>query len=900
MLYQLTLENMKTVSLAIKIAKEAGRKVVETQDYLLGGSQTPDTTLGRILGRSGIVLSDIKKELAYSDSMVDDSWTKVAGRGYRTIEKYEDEIRGPVKISPESQSAVPVSELLENTKEDLYLSKELAAAFAYGQERFFQNDSYEGIDTRWILEGITRQQSSNGYRLYYKLLILKKELYELDPEDVYNKARSGFFMGYAGDYTDGGTRRKRQEQKEKAEKVSGILADTHASLLDKLTVDITAKAAKGLVAPVVGRKQELEQLKLIISRTKKNNVLLLGPAGVGKTALVEGLAQRIATGEAGFLNNYKIREIMLTQLMLTKYDEQILQRLMDEMVTEGNTILFIDEFHVFAETHAIEFLKPALARSDFRLIGATTTAEWKNATKNNPALQRRFQAIELAEPTVEETTAIIKTAKKVYENNYGLNYSLNVQNSIAALAKKYYPTKMLPDSALTLLDNTGAYVANRTKSYQAAKQKWQSEIDDIKAQIKVAQSKLYNEEELARLDKELQEVVSKRQAQRLKGQTTYQVKAHLADLFAVIKLETGEEATLADVSSNAEKLQNLEKTLKQKVIGQDHVIEPLAKAVKRIKVGLNKANRPLGVYAFFGPTGVGKTETAKVLASEVFGGENHLITVDMSEYQENADVYKMLGANPGFVGYGTSENLLTRVARQPESVVLFDEIEKAHPAIFDLFLQLFDEGRLTASDGQVVDFSKTMIILTSNLGAKADIPVGFTGVRDEQKIINHRIDQAMKKKFRPEFLNRIDESFVFHALAEKEMLVICQKLLEEEKHFLEAELGIKVSYEDTVAATLVKRYYDPENGARPLKRAITKELEDNITDLLLNQELKRGNSLQIISYNQKLDFRVLENKSDDEQIRQEVRRAIFESVSRRWERRMKERGLINPDEDWPN
>lgn len=834
--YMFTYENIKALGKAEEFAREKGISAIQTEDYLMAALKTEDTGIGRRFFSEGIAASDVEREIEQGSPLAEEISYDHPEYSYREASDHFKMIKASDVLIKEERPSDTVLDGL-----DLPVSEELQKAIDYGRNYAVQNSGGEGIDTIYVMLGIARECSSNAYRIVYKLMVRNNKISDAEINAVFN--RMLLFRSYLSEYNDGYERRQKAKKTAKAKKITGedgILDNPYASLIDAITVDLTDRAGRGELSPAIGRDSEIDRLATILVRNNKNNAVLLGKAGIGKTAIIEGLAVKIAEKKMGSLNDISIKSLDPGQLMNPLgLNVEVVTRLLQEAESDRNVIFFIDEMHRFAMAKPlVEFLKPALARGTFRVIGASTEEEWSKAIKGNPALRRRIEEIHVAEPTVKQATKIVKKARIGYENHFMMNYTDEVMNNVCALVKKFYPEKSLPDSALTLLDNTGARLALNSRTFGREKEEYQKRYDDLKQRFEESRKKRYNEEETARLFSELQNMSAERKAGMNSEARRYRRKIRLKDVFETIERETGKKAGMEDIVPDSVRLKKLPEKLGQSVIGQSTATEAMARAVTRAKYGLRRKNRPLGVYLFAGPTGVGKTEMAKVIADEAFNG--NLIRLDMSEYSSETGKKRFLGSDPGYVGYGETDTLIDKVNRQPESVILFDEIEKAHRSIFDLFLQLFDDGRLTNAQGKTGDFTKSLIIMTSNIGFERKEPtLGFGAEADREQAMIDSINDSLAGFFRPEFLNRIDEKIVFSSLDYDAVLKITDHLLEKEADMI-AESGVRIRFSPEVAKFIADRYYDETNGARPIQRGIVREVEDVLTQSLMDGTVRKG------------------------------------------------------------
>lgn len=652
------------------------------------------------------------------------------------------------------------------------------------------------------------------------------------------------------------------------------------AVLEQYCTDLTALAEDGRLDPVVGREEEMQRLMQILSRRTKNNPCMVGEPGVGKTAIIEGIAQRIAKEAVP----EKMREKRVLSLDLaaliagSKYRgefEERMKRLVNEVKADGNIILFLDEIHTVVGAGGAEgamdasnILKPSLARGEIQLIGATTITEYRKYIEKDAALERRFQPVMVEEPSKEETIRILEGIREKYEVHHKIAISQEALEEAVVLSDRYISDRFLPDKAIDVLDEACSKAALRgfkvPENIEQMEQLVRNLDQDLEASIKEGRM-----EEASLLVKEKKETSEKlRQA---KGRLNRKQKNSRIVLTEGDIAEVVAEWTKIPVQklaqSETERLRKLEKTLHKRVIGQEDAVSAVARAVKRGRVGLKDPTRPVGSFLFLGPTGVGKTELSKALAEALFGDEESMIRIDMSEYMEKHSVSKLIGSPPGYVGHEDGGQLSEKVRRHPYSVVLFDEIEKAHPDVFNILLQVLDDGHITDSQGRKVDFRNTVIIMTSNAGAQSIVDakrLGFNAVQDEKedyKKMQSNVMDEVKRIFRPEFLNRIDEIIVFHALTEKELEkivgLLCQDLVRRAKEQLDITLKIRSSVKKKIAEAGNDRKY----GARPLKRALQTQLEDPLTEAILNGEIKRGDLVEAGVSKKEIKFTVKETKN---------------------------------------
>ncbi|WP_338833806.1 Negative regulator of genetic competence ClpC/MecB [Moorella humiferrea] len=641
--------------------------------------------------------------------------------------------------------------------------------------------------------------------------------------------------------------------------------------LDQFSRDLTRLAREDKLDPVIGREKEIERVIQILSRRTKNNPVLIGDPGVGKTAIVEGLAQRIVQNQVPeVLRDKRVVALDMSGMVAgTKYRgefEERFKRVMDEVRAAGNVILFIDELHTLIGAGAAEgaidaanILKPALARGELQTIGATTIDEYRKHIEKDAALERRFQAVMVGEPTVEETIAILKGLRDRYEAHHRVKISDEALEAAARLSDRYITDRYLPDKAIDLVDEAASRV--RLKVYTAPDdvKKLEARLEELEKE-KAAAVHAQEFEKAAALRDEEKKIKEELEAkkgewQKEKGLEKSVVTAE--DIAQIVSSWTGIPVTQL-AQEESERLLRLEEILHQRVIGQDEAVRAVARAVRRARAGLKDPKRPIGSFIFLGPTGVGKTELARALAEALFGDEDAMIRFDMSEYMEKHTVSRLVGAPPGYVGYEESGQLTEAVRRRPYSVVLFDEIEKAHPDIFNVLLQVLDDGRLTDAKGRTVDFRNTVIIMTSNIGAgtiKRE-SLGFKASTSEvaaesyEKMKKH-IMEELRRTFRPEFLNRIDEIIVFHALSKEDIRKIVDLMLADLNRRLE-DNKLTVEVTDEAKEILIKEGFDEAFGARPLRRAIQTLIEDQLSDEMLAGKIAPGDKVRAVARDGKI------------------------------------------------
>ena len=637
--------------------------------------------------------------------------------------------------------------------------------------------------------------------------------------------------------------------------------------LDQLGVDLTQKARNGVLDPVIGRSKEIERVIQILSRRTKNNPVLIGEPGVGKSSIVEALAQKIAASDVpDTLQGKRLVTLDVGALVAgTKYRgefEERLRKVIDEIKSSGNCVLFIDEMHTIVGAGAAEgavdaanMLKPALARGELQCIGATTLDDYRKQVERDPALERRFQPIKVEEPSVEETIDILRGLKSRYEDHHDLNITDDAIQEAANLASRYITDRFLPDKGIDVIDEAASRVRIRNSTMPVHLKEAMKALESVKKDKETAiQSQKYEaaaqlrEQELSLAD-ELEGMETEWKSERTQDRPNVTAD----DVAEVVSMWTGVPVTRL-ATEEIERLLKMEEALHEKIIGQDEAINVVAKAVRRARAGLKDRRRPIGNFIFLGPTGVGKTYLVRALAEFMFGSEESLIRIDMSEFMERHAVSRLVGAPPGYIGYDEGGQLTEAVRRRSYSAILLDEIEKAHPDVFNLLLQIFDDGHLTDAKGRKVDFRNSLVVMTSNIGAeliRRDNSLGFSISMDENEAsresyerMKEKVLSEVKRFFRPEFLNRIDGIVVFHALTRDHILQIVDLLLDEVRINL-TEKGVSLEISDVAKELLAVRGYDPTFGARPLKRVIQDLIEDPLSEQLLQGRFGPGDTVFI-------------------------------------------------------
>lgn len=668
-----------------------------------------------------------------------------------------------------------------------------------------------------------------------------------------------------GEHGQEGRRQRRRAQGGNGsnQRNEGATSDSTTPTLDSLARDLTELARSGKLDPVVGRKNEVRRMIQIISRRTKNNPVLVGEPGVGKTAVVEGFAQRLVDGTVP--DNIKDKRLMMLDtgslVAGTKYRgefEERMKKIIEEMTQDGQVILFIDEIHTLIGAGSAEgaidaanILKPALARGEIQVIGATTLDEYQKHIEKDAALERRFSRVQIDEPNEEESILIINGLKEKYEQHHQVEITEDAVNAAVKMSMRYMTDRRLPDKAIDLMDEASAKVRIDATQEATELTRLRSDLTDLNTRKEAAilERNFEKAQQIREQEKKLEKDMDGLIQEAAQDQASPEVlKVTKEDIAEVISLATGIPVQQMDLAES-QRLINLEAELHERVIGQDEAVSAVSRAIRRAYSGLKNPNRPIGSFLFLGPTGVGKTELAKALAATIFGSEDNMIRVDMSEYMEKHSVSRLVGSPPGYVGYDEAGQLTEKVRNKPYSVILLDEVEKAHPDVFNILLQAFDDGHMTDGKGRRVDFRNTIFIMTSNLGATAlrdDKSVGFGAVdySNDYDAMAARIHEEVKKTFRPEFINRIDETIVFKPLSKEEIREIVKLQAQEIINRLE-DLEISARVTDTAVDIIADAGFDPEYGARPIRRAIQKQIEDELSEMLLSGAIELGDQITI-------------------------------------------------------
>ena len=791
-----TQKSKKVIELSLECAREFGNNRVDSEHLLLGLSKEGDGVASRVLLKLGITPKYIEGKI---------------------IEK-----KGIIPI-------MPIDLVLSPRSEEIL---EISGIFA---DKF----KSEYIETEHILLGILQQGENLAVNILKEAGIDDKSIVELIIDTV---------------GLDSVTTNKENKPNYPTR------TQTSSKILDKYGKNLTLVASQNKIDPVIGREKEIERAIQILSRRTKNNPVFIGDPGVGKTSVAEGLAANIASGNVpdNLIGKVLYTLDMGSMLAGAKYRgefEERIKQVVDEVVKNGNIILFIDELHTIigagstgeSTIDASNILKPVLSRGDIQIIGATTIDEYRKHIEKDSALERRFQPVLITEPTKEETIKILEGLREKYESHHNVKITYEAIVAAVDLSIRYITDRFLPDKAIDLIDESASRV--RLREINSQKNILNSE--------KYILSKEINDELNRDIGKNLDLDISTKSSQGIVNieipKKSYIGIVDKEIIAEVVELWTGVPVNKI-VEEEAERLLNLEEILHGRVVGQDQAVKSISRAIRRSRAGLKDPKRPIGSFLFLGPTGVGKTELCKALAEVQFGDENQIIRIDMSEYMEKHAVSKLIGSPPGYVGYNEGGQLTEKVRRNPYSVVLFDEIEKAHEDVFNILLQILDDGRLTDSKGRMVDFKNTILIMTSNVGAtkinkKNHQVLGFGTNKDKEEETKDQYDKMkesimgeLKQKFKPEFLNRIDDIIVFHPLEEYHIYEIVKLMTREVIERLKS-LNIDLKMSEEAVKLIAQEGMDLEYGARPLKRAIQKELEDTLSEAILKGDIKKGSSV---------------------------------------------------------
>ena len=799
---ELTTQAQATLAYAKRLAKRLGHNYVGTEHLLVGLTRQADSLSAKVLQRLGVTeknLIDLIEEL-------------ISPNGYVTVAEWDGN-------TPKLEQV-----LLQAEQE----------AISCGMDK---------IGTEHLLLALVRMQDTAGARI---LTSLSVETQKLFAELIAAMGKEGITY--------------RENNANKRRKRGG----SETATLEQYARDLTEMAAQNKLDPVIGREDEIQRVIQILSRRGKNNPCLIGEPGVGKTAIVEGLAQRIQLGMVpDSVAGKRVMTLDLSGMVAgSKYRgefEERIKRVIAEVMQAGNILLFIDEMHTIIGAGGAEgaidasnILKPAMARGEIQIIGATTITEYRKYVEKDAALERRFQPVTVEEPTEEETEAILQGIKERYEQHHQVQISDEAIHAAVMLSQRYISDRFLPDKAIDLMDEAAAHL--RLMEVKAPEQmlllerEFQDAVNGVEKNLIAGdvQGAAECRKKQAELEKQMQSL-RKKYERKKRGQRLLLTDDDIAQVVSVW--------TKIPVSRLNEKeavrLRNLEKTLHKRVVGQEDAVSAVSRAVRRGRVGLKEPNRPVGSFLFLGPTGVGKTEISKALAEAVFGDEKAMIRVDMTEYMEKHSVSKMIGSPPGYVGHEEGGQLSEKVRRNPYSVILFDEIEKAHQDVFNILLQVLDDGHITDSQGRQVSFKNTIIIMTSNAGAQAIVEpkkLGFASVDDEKtnyEFMKNGVMEEVKRIFKPEFLNRIDETIVFRSLNKEDMKQIVSIMTRSLVERCKTQMDIELTIRDAVKKHLVDVSFDPKYGARPLRRRIQTDLEDPLAEHILAGDVKKGSKVVV-------------------------------------------------------
>ena len=802
------------IDLGVESAKSFGHKIVGTEHLLLGLLKEKDGIAAKVLNKLGVTEDILINKII-------------------EIEGKNDIGTSDVTLSPRSKQIL-----------------ELSGAFANKLKTNY-------IGTEHILLALAQEGEGLGMRILASL--------DIDSRDI---AESIIDMMGIDNYSI---------EPKKISKTTPTSESTSSKLLDKYGRNLTESAKQDKIDPVIGRKKEIERIIQILSRRTKNNPVLIGDPGVGKTAIAEGLAIDIAEGRVPDTLKDKVLYTLDMGSLLAgaKYRgefEERIKQVIDEVIKKGNIVLFIDEMHTIigagatgeGSIDASNILKPCLARGEIQIIGATTIDEYRKHVEKDSGLERRFQSVLIEEPSKEDTIEILKGLRDKYEAHHKVKITDESIKAAVELSVRYITDRFLPDKAIDLIDEAASKVRLKENTPPKDIQELEEQINDIKKE-KEESVRGQNFEKAAKLRDEQRK--TQEQLEAIRGKWSESSKyANVVDeevIAEVVGLWTGIPVNRM-MEEETERLLKLEDILHERVIGQDQAIKSISTAIRRARAGLKDPNRPIGSFLFLGPTGVGKTELSKALAEAEFGDENQIVRIDMSEYMEKHSVSRLIGSPPGYVGYDEGGQLTEKVRRHPYSVVLFDEIEKAHPDVFNILLQILDYGRLTDSKGRTVDFKNTILIMTSNVGAKTikkqkTLGFGSPNVEDvdknEYEKMKENIMEELKKQFRPEFLNRIDDIIVFHSLNKDDISRIVKLMCKTLIKRLE-DMTIKLEMDEDAIDLIAKSGFDLEYGARPLKRSIQKELENELSELILQGAIKSGDVVEATVKEGKMTFEV--------------------------------------------
>lgn len=808
--------------------------------------------------------------------------------GLATVESYAQAILKKLKITPEFIKKYIDSNPKRTIKDMSTFTDNATKALSYAQ---YIADKYKqkSFDTHHLLLAIALDKDSNATKIIREAGTSYKEIQNLVEQYLKNDSNTpdqavsindifdNFFSGLdlPGLNIQTGRSRPMEHQDLRFYPKSDIKkAPTQTNALESFGEDLTELASNGHIDPVIGRENEIKKVIQIMSRRKKNNPILIGEPGVGKTAIVNGLALAIVNNEVPeMLKNKRVFSLNMSSLVAgTKYRGDFEERLKTaiESLKDGNTLLFIDEIHTIVKagdaeggTNAANILKPILTTGAFPVIGATTIDEFRKHIEADPALERRFQTVMINPPSVEDTIEILKGLRKQYEEHHKVEINDDALIAAAKLSDRYIMDRFLPDKAIDIIDEACSKMVNEEFT---SPDKLKNLEDKVKSLEKDISNAVLNEEYKKAYELQVEKKKVSTQLDDYKEEWSKKASKQLiltAEDIAIIVSEWSGIPVTSLTEEETEKLKRLEADLKSQVIGQDEAIVSVANAVKRARSGIKDPNKPIGSFIFLGPTGVGKTELSKALSRTVFGDENFMIRLDMSEYMDKINVSKLIGSAPGYVGYDEGGQLTEQVRRKPYSVVLFDEIEKAHHDVFNILLQILDDGRLTDSKGRTVSFKNTIIIMTSNIGASSlsnTSKVGFGDTTQQEAFEELKIKQLeeLKKTMKPEFINRIDEIIFFNSLSTESLEKIIDVLFENLKNTIK-QRNIEITFDKSVKNLILKKGTNQEYGARPLKRAITKYIENPLSDAIINGEVHENTKIKAFAKMDNVSFELEKN-----------------------------------------
>ena len=801
MQYKFTNRAEKAIQIANAIAAELGHSYIGTEHLLYGLSQEGSGVASKVLELQNVTPDKILEEIEELIGIIDNDVTSIETAGF----------------TPRTKSVI------ENAFKE---AKKIGSEF---------------IGTEQLLVGIMQEADSVAVRILLDLNVSPQKIYNEiakvnNDEDFYNNDVPD--SKYIGSYNSTQT-------------------------LNQYGTDLTKQARDGSLDPVIGRKDEIERVIQILSRRTKNNPCLIGEPGVGKTAVIEGLAEKIVLGDVPeLLKNKRVVTLDITSMIAgAKYRgdfEERIKKSLNEVKKAGDIILFIDEIHTIVGAGAAEgaidaanILKPLLARGEIQLIGATTISEYRKHIEKDSALERRFSPVTVNEPSVDETIKILEGIRDKYEAHHNVKITDDAIEAAVNLSVRYINDRFLPDKAIDLIDEASSKLKMKTYTRPEKLKDLEEKINQLETEKEEAIF-VQDFEKAALIRDEVQELLLKLEKDNKKWENKTSRNVTILneeDIAEVISTWTNIPIKKLTQDEN-EKLKKLEETLHKRVVGQNEAVEAVSKAIRRGRVGLKDPNRPIGSFLFLGPTGVGKTELSKALAESLFGNEDSMIRIDMSEFMESHSVSKLIGSPPGYVGFDEGGQLTEKIRRKPYSVLLFDEIEKAHPDVMNMLLQILEDGRLTDSQGRTVNFKNTVIIMTSNIGARSITDkklLGFSALAEDSKaeeIRNYEstkkdVMDELKKEFKPEFINRIDEIIVFHKLVEQDIMKIIDIMLNRVKNRLKTS-EFEIEIDDSVKKLIMEKGSDKNYGARPLRRAIQTYVEDEISEAILDGKIQTG------------------------------------------------------------